>query len=267
MIDPEPVDVVVPETRCGNFAYEEHLLRDDARRAALPALGRHASYPQHVRQFLAPVISDPRPPRASHWSGARSATARPGAGRAHEPQQPLRRSFTPSDLSALPAQCCDDVDLRRANRSRREARAEWRCERAGDRAWLCAVVGMRARARHHAVDEPARAAHALGTALPSVARGRSARGVRRRAPAQAAQPTRTCRPAWPRAGACATRTAGGRASRRSTSARVISAEARATPHRRAARSVAASPLACAPSPPSARAARARARGCDRGARS
>jgi protein arginine N-methyltransferase 1 len=40
------------------------------------------------------------------------------------------RSFAPADLSSLPPRCCDEADLRRANRSRREAEATWRCDRA-----------------------------------------------------------------------------------------------------------------------------------------
>ena len=125
VIDPEPVDVVVSET-LGNFAYEEHLLETmrDARRF-LRSGG--TVIPQRVRQYLAPVTSDRVHRELTVWSEV-------GYDFDLEPAARMSlnnlyvRSFQPSDLSALPAQCCDEVDLRRANRSRREGRASWCCE-------------------------------------------------------------------------------------------------------------------------------------------
>ena len=127
VIDPEPVDVVVSET-LGNFAYEEHLL-ETMRDAQRFLRSGGTVIPQQVRQFLAPVVSDRIHRELTVWSEV-------GYGLDLEPAARMSlnnlyvRSFAPSDLSALPAQCCDDVDLRRANRSRREARAEWHCEHA-----------------------------------------------------------------------------------------------------------------------------------------
>jgi hypothetical protein len=127
VIDPEPVDVVVSET-LGNYAYEEHLLETmrDARRF-LRSGG--TVIPQRIRQYLAPVTSDRVHRELTVW-------AEVGFGFDLEPAARMSlnnlyvRSFAPADLSALPAQCCDEADLRRANRSRRDARASWHCERS-----------------------------------------------------------------------------------------------------------------------------------------
>jgi protein arginine N-methyltransferase 1 len=127
VIDPEPVDVVVSET-LGNFAYEERLLETmgDARRF-LRSGG--TVIPQRVRQFLAPVASDRFHRELTVWQEV-------GYGLDLEPAARMSlnnlyvRTLAPADLSTLPARCCDEADLRRANRSRRECEASWRCERA-----------------------------------------------------------------------------------------------------------------------------------------
>jgi protein arginine N-methyltransferase 1 len=127
VIDAEPVDLVVSET-LGNFAYEERLLETmgDARRF-LRSGG--TVIPQRVRQFLAPVVNDRIHRELTVWEQV-------GYGLDLEPAAEMSlnnlyvRSLSPADLSTLPARCCDEADLRRANRSRREAEATWRCERA-----------------------------------------------------------------------------------------------------------------------------------------
>jgi protein arginine N-methyltransferase 1 len=127
VLDPEPVDVVVSET-LGNFAWEEHLL-ETLRDAQRFLRSGGTVIPQRLRQHLAPVISDRIHRELTVWREV-------GYGLDLEPAARMSlnnlyvRSFAPADLSALPAQCCDQADLRRANRSRREARAQWRCERA-----------------------------------------------------------------------------------------------------------------------------------------
>jgi protein arginine N-methyltransferase 1 len=127
VINPEPVDVVVSET-LGNFAYEERLLETmaDARRF-LRSGG--TVIPQRVRQFLAPVASDRIHRELTIWEQV-------GYGLDLEPAAHMSlnnlyvRSLAPADLSTLQARCCDEADLRHANRSRREGEASWRCERA-----------------------------------------------------------------------------------------------------------------------------------------
>jgi protein arginine N-methyltransferase 1 len=124
-IDAEPVDVVVSET-LGNFAYEEHLLETmrDARRF-LRSGG--TVIPQRIRQYLAPVTSDRVYRELTVWGEV---------GYDFDLEPAIRmslnnlyvRTFAPADLSALPAQCCDEADLRSANRSRRDGRASWHCE-------------------------------------------------------------------------------------------------------------------------------------------
>jgi protein arginine N-methyltransferase 1 len=126
VIDPQPVDVVVSET-LGNFAFEEHLLEtmNDARRF-LRSGG--ALLPRRVRQYLAPVRSDRVHRELTVWKEI-------GYGLDFEPALHMTlnnlyvRSLAPADLADLPAQCCDDVDLRRMNRSRRTGTASWRLRR------------------------------------------------------------------------------------------------------------------------------------------
>ena len=160
MIDPEPVDVVVSET-LGNFAFEEHLLEtmNDARRF-LRSGGTccRSAYASGSRPCAATAVHR----ELTVWREV-------GYGLDFEPAVEMSlnnlyvRSFAPAELSVLPAQCCDEADLRRANRSRREGGAGWRCERARDRVRLRALVGVRAVAGDHAVDEPARARARTGS--------------------------------------------------------------------------------------------------------
>ena len=124
--DPEPVDLVVSET-LGNFAYEEHLLETlgDARRF-LRSGG--TVIPRRMRQFLAPVGTDRLHRELTVWREV-------GYGLDLEPAVTMSlnnlyvRTLEPADLLTLPARCVDEADLTRANRSRREGEASWRCER------------------------------------------------------------------------------------------------------------------------------------------
>ena len=118
MIDPEPVDVSSP--RRSAISPTRALLETmrDARRFL-----RSGGTLRSVRQFS--PDQRPRAPRAR--SGARSAAGSTSSGRAHEPGNLYVRFRRRCHPAGAVLRRCRSA---RRQRSRREARAEWRCERA-----------------------------------------------------------------------------------------------------------------------------------------
>jgi protein arginine N-methyltransferase 1 len=122
--NPVPVDVVVSET-LGNYAYEENIIENlaDARRFLKP---NGIVIPQHISQFVAPVVTRRYYDELCVWDDAGEGL---DFGQAKEMSlnNMYVRSLATGDLldKAAGARRWDDVDLRKKNASIRRGEARW----------------------------------------------------------------------------------------------------------------------------------------------
>ena len=165
--DPPRVDIVVAEV-LGNFAYEEDVLETlrDAQRFLAPG---GTLIPHSIVQWVAPVTTDRFERDFRSWRGV-------GFGLDWSDAERMTRNnmyvfaIEPNDLLDGAAAAWDSLDFRGRSRAAAPAASRWRLREARRHLRFRALVGVHARARRRALDEPVRAAHALGPDLPAAAR-------------------------------------------------------------------------------------------------
>lgn len=124
MDKPVPVDVVVSET-LGNYAYEENIIETlaDARRFLKPG---GTFIPQHIAQFVAPVITPRAYQELCVWDDV-GAELDFSLAKEMSLNNLYVRLLKPEELleSGASAQRWDAVDLRKKNASVRRGHARW----------------------------------------------------------------------------------------------------------------------------------------------